>query len=268
MSEELIIEIRLIPDYLSGYACEAFVNSLAHAVRSSHPDGALNTSHSTWSQRADDLLRAGALPLPADFQLLVHLEQLSEVLARSDCHIHLTTGSLPRHQARAVEWLESHSKVPVTVRVASPVNVHPDTLAIQEITLPPMTAAQGCSVSMFTLAGQPHWASPGEQKLHRRLESDEEFKGMFDCNAKVVSVHGRVYWADFLHRTIKLVVEVDGYRYHGNRQAFFSDRHRDYELRISGYHTLRIDHDEIIRDIESVVGKIRDVCDHLETIQS
>ena len=56
-----------------------------------------------------------------------------------------------------------------------------------------------------------------------------------------------------------LVVELDGYGSHGNRAAFMYDRHRDYELALSGYTVLRLANDEIAQDIEKAVEKIRDL---------
>jgi very-short-patch-repair endonuclease len=61
-------------------------------------------------------------------------------------------------------------------------------------------------------------------------------------------------WADG-----KVIVEVDGYQYHSNRQAFSADRRRDYELTVSGYLVLRLPHDEVMDDVELALEKIRDM---------
>jgi very-short-patch-repair endonuclease len=37
------------------------------------------------------------------------------------------------------------------------------------------------------------------------------------------------------------------------------DRHRDYELALSGYTVLRLANDEIAQDIEKAIEKIRDL---------
>jgi very-short-patch-repair endonuclease len=44
---------------------------------------------------------------------------------------------------------------------------------------------------------------------------------------------------DFLWRDHRLVVEVDGWRFHGHRLAFERDRVRDAELQLLGYSVLR-----------------------------
>jgi very-short-patch-repair endonuclease len=45
---------------------------------------------------------------------------------------------------------------------------------------------------------------------------------------------------DFLWPGHKLIVEVDGYRFHGHRAAFESDRRRDMALIAAGYRVIRI----------------------------
>jgi hypothetical protein len=56
-----------------------------------------------------------------------------------------------------------------------------------------------------------------------------------------------------------VVVELDGYASHGNRIAFMHDRHRDYELALSGYRVLRLANDEVVQDLEKAIAKIRDL---------
>ena len=48
------------------------------------------------------------------------------------------------------------------------------------------------------------------------------------------------YLADFVWPQYRLVMEVDGYRYHGHRAAFERDRRRDQLMVSSGYRVLRI----------------------------
>jgi very-short-patch-repair endonuclease len=45
---------------------------------------------------------------------------------------------------------------------------------------------------------------------------------------------------DFLWPDQRLVVEVDGYRFHGHRQRFESDRRRDQRLVAAGYRVIRV----------------------------
>jgi very-short-patch-repair endonuclease len=46
--------------------------------------------------------------------------------------------------------------------------------------------------------------------------------------------------ADFLWPNHRLIVELDGYRAHGTRSAFESDRARDIELKLLGYEVIRL----------------------------
>jgi very-short-patch-repair endonuclease len=56
-----------------------------------------------------------------------------------------------------------------------------------------------------------------------------------ELNARL---HG--YEVDFLWRTARLVVEVDGHQFHGHRTAFESDRKRDQTHAAAGYVVIRV----------------------------
>ena len=51
-------------------------------------------------------------------------------------------------------------------------------------------------------------------------------------------VHG--YEVDFHWPEARLVVELDGYEYHGTRQAFEDDRARDAALTAAGWRVIRV----------------------------
>jgi very-short-patch-repair endonuclease len=53
------------------------------------------------------------------------------------------------------------------------------------------------------------------------------------------------YEVDFLWREQRLVVETDGFRYHGTRDAFERDRKRDADLQARGYRVLRVTHKQL-----------------------
>lgn len=67
-------------------------------------------------------------------------------------------------------------------------------------------------------------------------------------------VNGRVgrYRPDFLWRAERLIVEVDGYAYHSDREAFRSDRARDRSLAGRGFTVLRFSDDELAEQPELV----------------
>jgi len=107
--------------------------------------------------------------------------------------------------------------------------------------------------------GSPHPLSETEQRLERALRADQELSRLFDCNQFIETVRGSRPKVDFVWSKGRLVVELDGYGSHGNRAAFMYDRHRDYELALSGYTVLRLANDEIAQDIGKAVEKIRDI---------
>jgi very-short-patch-repair endonuclease len=53
--------------------------------------------------------------------------------------------------------------------------------------------------------------------------------------------------ADMLHRGAKLVVELDGERYHSSRKDRNDDRNRDVDLAAAGYLTVRLGWDDVVR---------------------
>ncbi|MEA2275597.1 MAG: hypothetical protein QOC78_557 [Solirubrobacteraceae bacterium] len=62
---------------------------------------------------------------------------------------------------------------------------------------------------------------------------------------------------DFLFTDQRLVVEVDGYRYHHTRKAFERDRQRDAILAQAGYRVLRFTHRQIAREPATVTAALR-----------
>jgi very-short-patch-repair endonuclease len=66
------------------------------------------------------------------------------------------------------------------------------------------------------------------------------------------------YEVDFLWREARLVVEVDGYRYHSSRATFRADRARDRELGRRGLTVLRFADDELDDDPLAVMSSVRD----------
>jgi very-short-patch-repair endonuclease len=61
---------------------------------------------------------------------------------------------------------------------------------------------------------------------------------------------------DLLWPEHKLVVEFDGYRFHGDRQAFETDRRRDARLVALGYVVLRITWRRLVDEAEAVIAEL------------
>jgi very-short-patch-repair endonuclease len=64
------------------------------------------------------------------------------------------------------------------------------------------------------------------------------------------------YEVDFLWREQRLVVEVDGYRFHSSRQAFERDRVRDAELQAKGYRVMRVTWRQLIDEPTAVLARL------------
>jgi very-short-patch-repair endonuclease len=72
-----------------------------------------------------------------------------------------------------------------------------------------------------------------------------------------VNVRLGPFLVDFLWRDERLVVETDGYRFHGGRSAFESDRARDVELKLRGYTVVRLTHRQVVNEPSRVATTLR-----------
>jgi predicted transcriptional regulator of viral defense system len=72
-------------------------------------------------------------------------------------------------------------------------------------------------------------------------------------------LNGRVngYEVDAHWPAQRLVVEIDGYAYHGNRKAFEDDRERDAELQACGWRVIRVTFRQLRRTPGAVAGRLR-----------
>ena len=61
---------------------------------------------------------------------------------------------------------------------------------------------------------------------------------------------------DFLFPDARLVVETDGWRFHGTRAAFERDRNRDARLTRAGYRILRFTHRQLEADARTVAATV------------
>lgn len=168
--------------------------------------------------------------------------------------------------ARSVRWIAE--QIPIRVALLVPQELA-DAAALDSVRYgaallaavqqPLVSSDVEAKHTVFPIYGRPHPFSPGEQTLAIRLTKDAELAGLFRFNQTVKTVRHSQYLVDLLWTEGHVIIEVDGYRHHGNEFGFRRDRHRDYELLISGYVVLRLPHDEVVSDIEIAVEKIRDV---------
>jgi very-short-patch-repair endonuclease len=67
-------------------------------------------------------------------------------------------------------------------------------------------------------------------------------------------LHG--FEVDFLWPQERVVVEVDGFRYHANRRSFERDRSRDAALAARGYRVMRVTWRQLVEQPERVLARI------------
>jgi very-short-patch-repair endonuclease len=72
-----------------------------------------------------------------------------------------------------------------------------------------------------------------------------------------VNVQVDSFLVDFLWRAGRLVAEVDGYRYHGTRSAFETDRARDARLKVLGYDVVRFTWRQLTEERRDVAATLR-----------
>ncbi len=96
--------------------------------------------------------------------------------------------------------------------------------------------------------------SEAERVTHRRLLA----AGISDwrANADLV-INGRTVRPDLTFDEVKLIVEIDGFAYHGDRDAFERDRQRLNLLTAAGWTVLRFTWRQIHDDPAAVVAQIK-----------
>ncbi len=68
-----------------------------------------------------------------------------------------------------------------------------------------------------------------------------------------------VYEVDFVWREARLIVETDGFRHHGHREAFEADRARDAALQGLGFRVLRFTYRQVKESPHDVAVTLRTV---------
>ncbi len=169
---------------------------------------------------------------------------------------------------RAAEWIASHTNASIALLVERELINHPELSSVNlvsiemeksDIKVKSNELIQENKSAIWPIIGIPHPLSPGEQLLAKRLIQDTELSSLFSFNKRVQTVRNNYYMVDLLWSEGRLIVEIDGYQFHSTRSVFFNDRQRDYEFTLSGYRVLRLDHEEVVSDVELSIEKIRDV---------
>jgi very-short-patch-repair endonuclease len=80
------------------------------------------------------------------------------------------------------------------------------------------------------------------------------------CN-QMVDIDGERLEVDFLWPEHRLVVEVDGHKFHGSRVAFERDRRRDRILMLRGYGVIRVTWAQIEAEADAAISAIERLLD-------
>jgi very-short-patch-repair endonuclease len=106
--------------------------------------------------------------------------------------------------------------------------------------------------------GLPIGAESGRDRTRSDLERDfSRLCRRHGLPAPEVNVRVGQFLVDFLWREQMLVVETDGYRYHGGRAAFEDDRARDLGLRALGYEVIRLVGRQLEEEPQRIAGVLR-----------
>jgi very-short-patch-repair endonuclease len=157
----------------------------------------------------------------------------------------------------ALEWCAKHGASVVATLAARPAIAPYDRILYGALdVVHDVTPAQARFIASRLRA---HHASAIEQRVEAALRRDPELGPLFSCN-EIVPIEGFGFQprVDLLWREGRVVVELDGPE-HQSDPNFANDRHRDYELLVSGYLVLRITNDQVETDLQHAIEKIRAV---------
>ena len=99
--------------------------------------------------------------------------------------------------------------------------------------------------------------SPSKRPLRILLVSNHRrFKVYFRGYPWARELARRGHEVDLLWPQERLIVEIDGYAYHGSRAAFERDRRRDARLLAAGYRVLRVSWRQIADDSDELVATL------------
>lgn len=169
---------------------------------------------------------------------------------------------------RGAEWLASTTEVDVLLLLAGelqdpPIAEPPNSTAVcnddrgEEALRVRQVTPQEHRDRLWPVIGQPHPFSPGEQLLARLLSNSPDLAEHFEFNQLVETKAGERFLVDLLWQRGQLVVEVDGFAFHGSQAAFSEDRRRDFELTVEGYTVVRLPHDLVMDRPEIAMERIR-----------
>ncbi len=226
----------------------------------------------SWTEEAARLVLDNCPPRVSGTPAVIELGQLALAISRTglvlvaDMNAAVQTARNPAAVVRALEWVAqvSHGSVVALFPDLPPSEPPFDRILYGSRQVMPETAAIQPSEHdqepwIAPWRGLPHPLSEIEKRLAQAIGADIELAPLVTFKQYIHTVRGSRPKVDLVWTTGRLVVELDGYGSHGNRTAFMYDRHRDYELTLSGYTVLRLANDEVVQDCGKSIEKIRDL---------
>jgi hypothetical protein len=232
---------------------------------------------STWAEGAARLALTRCPPRIAGVLPSIELVQLSLAISRGGLVIVADASAADASSAavlaHALEWVAQQSRAGVVALFARvpPLDSAFDRILYgarrviadagpgASVSEPEVDESVGSETWLAPWRGAPHPLSEIEQRLAAMLSDDSELATLFCFNWFVDTVRGSRPKVDLVWIDGRLVVELDGYPDHATRRAFIADRHRDYELALSGYTVLRLANEEVVQDYGRAIEKIRDL---------
>jgi very-short-patch-repair endonuclease len=225
-----------------------------------------------WAEQAAALALEGRPPRVPGVVQALEMQQLCLAIHRYGVVFFVEgTVAAPQALVPGLEWTARWANAPVAVLFDKLPELAPpfDRILYEALRVAPAEFAVGIGLLpewpeagtpwIAPIAGRPHPLSDVEKRMADALARDDELRSLFICNAFVETTRGSRPKVDLLWREGHIVVELDGFADHGRLSAFLADRHRDYELMLSGYTVLRLANEEVARDLERAVEKIRDL---------
>ena len=130
--------------------------------------------------------------------------------------------------------------------------------AVEAAAVPQAVPRDADDLWLWPLTGRPHPLSEGEHRLAAALRQDADLHTLFSFNCRVRTIYQSEPIVDLLWTEGRVVVEVYG-ESHRQADQYAADRHRDFELLVSGYVVLRLSNEEVLTDTARAVAKIRKV---------
>ena len=109
-----------------------------------------------------------------------------------------------------------------------------------------------------SLATNDQARSAAERFLFDMLESLPETVGQFELNAKLdfPFAVGRPTEVDLLARSLRMVIEIDGYYHFQDPEAYRRDRRKDLELQKRGFLVLRVLANDVVDRLEELLETV------------